>query len=182
MITSDADILIMPGLGDSPDDHWQSRWEKQLKTARRVMQDDWAHPMLDAWMQRLREAVDTATRPPVIIGHSLGALAVAHVSEDVAGKIKGAFLVTPPAASFVLQIGEIDPAFAAPITRKLRFPALLIASRDDPYSTYAESEALGASLGVEVVDAGASGHINADSGHGPWPEGLMRFAGFMKSL
>ena len=35
---------------------------------------------------------------------------------------------------------------------------------------------------VELVDAGASGHLNDESGHGPWPEGLMRFAGFLKSL
>src|SRR5260221_8770088 len=74
MLTSDADILIVPGLGDSPDDHWQSRWEQQLKTARRVAQDDWAHPMLAAWMRKLSDAVRSATKPPVIIGHSLGAL------------------------------------------------------------------------------------------------------------
>jgi uncharacterized protein len=182
MLTSDADILIVPGLGDSPDDHWQSRWEKQLKTARRVAQDDWAHPMFGAWMQKLAEAIRAATKPPVIIGHSLGALAVAHVPDEIAAKIKGAFLVTPPAPSFILQIAEIDPAFAVPITRKLPFPALLIASRDDPYSSYEESEALAATLGIDLVDAGLSGHLNIDSGHGPWPEGLMRFAGFMKTL
>ena len=33
-----------------------------------------------------------------------------------------------------------------------------------------------------IVAAGESGHINADSGHGPWPEGLMLFAGFIKTL
>jgi len=181
MITSDADILIMPGLGGSGEDHWQSRWEKQLKTARRVVQDDWAHPVLSAWQAKLSDAILAATRPPVIIAHSLGALTVAHVPEDVAA-IKGAFLVTPPAPRFVLQIAEIDPAFAAPVPRKLTFPALLIASRDDPYSSYEESEALAANLGIEIVDAGASGHINDNSGHGPWPEGLMRFAGFMKTL
>jgi predicted alpha/beta hydrolase family esterase len=182
MITSDADILILPGLGGSAEDHWQSRWEKQLKTARRVEQGDWHHPVLTVWMQKLREALHEATKPPVIIAHSLGALTVAHAAEDIAAEIKGAFLVTPPAASFLLKIAEIDPAFAAPVTRKLSFPAILIASRDDPYSTYEESEQLGAALGIEVVDAGASGHINRESGHGPWPEGLMRFAGFMKSL
>jgi predicted alpha/beta hydrolase family esterase len=182
MITSEADILIMPGLGGSGEDHWQSRWEKQLKTARRVDQDDWSHPTLRAWVANLSNAILTATRPPVIIAHSLGALAVAHIPDTSATKIKGAFLVTPPAPRFVLEIAEIDPAFAEPITHKLAFPALLIASRDDPYSTYEESEALAAQLGVEIVDAGASGHINHDSGHGPWPEGLMRFAGFMKTL
>ncbi|MFW8585524.1 alpha/beta hydrolase [Rhizobium beringeri] len=32
------------------------------------------------------------------------------------------------------------------------------------------------------VDAGESGHINADSGHGPWPEGTMVFAQFLGRL
>jgi len=182
MLTSDAEILIVPGLGGSGEEHWQSRWEKQLKTARRVVQENWAHPVLDAWVTTVSKAVMAAVRPPVIIAHSLGALAVAHVPEDVAAKIKGAFLVTPPAPLFILEIAEIDPAFAAPLTHKLTFPALLIASRDDPYASYEESEALAAKLGVEIVDAGLSGHINDESGHGPWPEGLMRFAGFMKTL
>jgi predicted alpha/beta hydrolase family esterase len=182
MLTSDADILIVPGLGGSGDDHWQSRWEKQLKTARRVVQDDWDHPTFSAWLGKLSAAIASAEKPPVIIAHSLGALTVAHVPEDVAAKIKGAFLVTPPAPRFILEIAEIDPAFVAPVTRKLAFPALLIASRDDPYSSYEESEALASALGIEIVDAGASGHLNMESGHGPWPEGLMRFAGFMKTL
>ena len=36
--------------------------------------------------------------------------------------------------------------------------------------------------GAAIADAGSSGHINVESGHGPWPEGLMRFAGFLKAL
>jgi predicted alpha/beta hydrolase family esterase len=59
---------------------------------------------------------------------------------------------------------------------------VLIASRDDSYSAYADSEALAQSWHVELVDAGESGHLNDESGHGPWPEGLMRFASFMRTL
>ncbi|HYD14828.1 MAG TPA: alpha/beta hydrolase, partial [Hyphomicrobium sp.] len=36
MKTSDVDILIVPGWSSSGPDHWQSRWERTLKTARRV--------------------------------------------------------------------------------------------------------------------------------------------------
>ena len=38
MKTSEADILIIPGWSSSGPDHWQTRWEKNLKTARRVEQ------------------------------------------------------------------------------------------------------------------------------------------------
>jgi len=182
MITADADILIVPGLGGSAEDHWQSRWERQLSSARRVPQTDWDHPKLADWLSNLVVALEQATKPPVIIGHSLGALTIAHLPEAMAAKVAGAMLVTPPARASVLQIAEIDPAFVDLPGRLLPFPALLVASRDDPYSTYEESEKLAAELGAELVDAGPSGHINLDSGHGPWPEGLMRFAGFMKKL
>jgi predicted alpha/beta hydrolase family esterase len=33
-----------------------------------------------------------------------------------------------------------------------------------------------------LIDAGESGHINSESGHGPWPEGSMVFAEFMTQL
>jgi uncharacterized protein len=58
----------------------------------------------------------------------------------------------------------------------------LIASRNDKHSTFADSEALAKALGAKLVDAGFSGHINVESGHGPWPEGVMCFAKFLKTL
>ena len=48
MKTSDVDIVIVPGWQDSGPEHWQSRWAKSLKTARRVVQDDWDNPNREA--------------------------------------------------------------------------------------------------------------------------------------
>ena len=36
--------------------------------------------------------------------------------------------------------------------------------------------------GATLVPAGDAGHIDAASGHGPWPEGLMRFGLFLSRL
>jgi predicted alpha/beta hydrolase family esterase len=33
-----------------------------------------------------------------------------------------------------------------------------------------------------VVDLRESGHVDPDSGHGPWPEGLMTFGKFLQTL
>ena len=33
-----------------------------------------------------------------------------------------------------------------------------------------------------LLDAGDAGHVDPGSGHGPWPEGLMRFAAFIARL
>jgi predicted alpha/beta hydrolase family esterase len=32
------------------------------------------------------------------------------------------------------------------------------------------------------VNAGTAGHINVDSGHGPWPMGMTLLRGFMHDL
>ena len=182
MRTSDVDIIIVPGLGGGSPDHWYSRWEQKLPTATRVAQEDWHHPDLDAWSAGLVAAVTASKKPVVLIGHSLGVITISHVADRIAERVVGAFLVTPPSASMLRTLQEVDPRFADIPQGALPFPAVLVASRDDAYASYVESEALAKAWAIELVDAGASGHLNDESGHGPWPEGLMRFAGFMKSL
>ena len=187
MRTSEAEILLIPGLGGSGPDHWQSRWEAKIPAVRRVVQADWEKPELDTWRDRIVEEVERAARPVVLVAHSLGVLAAVHAAPFLAkgescGKVKGGFLVAPPSAKVLAGLDALDPAFLAFSGEPLPFPSLVIASRDDPYSTFADSEDLARALGAELIDAGFSGHINSESGHGPWPEGVMRFAGFLKML
>ena len=39
-----------------------------------------------------------------------------------------------------------------------------------------------AAWGSDFVDAGFAGHINGETGYGPWPEGLTRFATLLKRV
>src|SRR4051794_2700815 len=97
MRTSECEILIVPGLTSSGPDHWQSRWQQKLSTARRVEQDDWERPQRDAWTARLVQAVEAAAKPVVLVAHSLGVVAVAHAAPSFRlGKVGGAFLVALP--------------------------------------------------------------------------------------
>ncbi|MGG2475503.1 alpha/beta hydrolase, partial [Rhizobium sp. BR5] len=64
----------------------------------------------------------------------------------------------------------------------LPFPTITIASRNDPFGTYEHADDIAAAWGSQLIDAGMSGHINAESGHGPWPEGGMVFAQFLSRL
>jgi predicted alpha/beta hydrolase family esterase len=183
MRSSDVDILIVPGLGSSGADHWQTRWQAKLSTARRVAQDDWETPRRDAWVARILEAIDAAARPVVIVAHSLGCIAVAHAAADFApGRVKGALLVAPPSARAIQAIAAIDPAFAPLPIDPLPFPSLLVASQTDPHASPLEAEEMAGRWGSHLLDAGDAGHINAESGHGPWPEGLIRFASFLSRL
>ena len=116
-------------------------------------------------------------------------IATVHAAQQLAqrnelddGKIAGGFFVAPPSEDRITSIAAIDPRFAPVPTAPLPFPTVLVASRDDPYSSFSEAEDMAYAWGSAIADAGLSGHINVASGYGPWPEGLMRFAGFLKNL
>lgn len=182
MRSSEADILFVPGAGALDADHWLTRWESRLATGR--LAADPAHCAdLAALRQSLAEALASASRPVVLIGHSFGALGIAHSAQAMpAGLVRGAFLVSPPSIRAVEAHPGVDPAFAPPPIDPLPFPSLLVASRDDPHAAYEEMETMALDWGAQIIDAGAAGHIDAQSGHGPWPEGLMRFAAFLARL
>jgi predicted alpha/beta hydrolase family esterase len=183
MKTSDTDILIVPGWSGSGPDHWQSRWEAKLATARRVEQEDWYKPTRDGWANRIVAAVRAATKPVVIVAHSAGCSAVAHAAEHLKPReVAGAFLVAPASERAKRAIPGMADDFAAIPHKPLPFKSVLIASATDPYCTLDEARELAQAWRSDFVEAGDSGHLNTESGHGPWPDGLLRFAGFMKSL
>ena len=185
MRSRDTTILIVPGLGDSGPGHWQSRWQAKLPTARRVEQVSWDRPARAPWLAAIRAALaDDAGRPLVAIAHSLGVIAlVAALTEGEAPPpIAGAFLVAPPSAVTVGSIAEIDPGFLPFPAAPLPCPSVLVASRTDPFGAFEECEGLALDWGSRLIDAGEAGHVNDASGHGPWPEGLMAFAGFLNRL
>lgn len=183
MKTSDADILIVPGLHGSGDDHWQSRWASKLSSARKIEQSNWTHPRLDDWVQTLHSEIEKCQKPVLLVGHSLGVPTIAHtIARHAPRQIAGAFLVAPPSEAATKVIEAIDEAFSPYPKMRLPFPAVLIASQNDPFITYEDAAKLAADWGAQLTDAGEAGHINAESGHGPWPEGLMRLADFLKTL
>ena len=183
MKLSEASILILPGRGNSSPDHWQSRWEAKLSSAHRVHQDEWERPTRAHWLARIGQAVKAAHKPVVFVTHSLGGIAAVWAArENFAERIAGAFIVAPPSDHRIAEADEIDNAFGPVPRSKLPFPAVVVASRNDPRATLAWSEAIASSWGAEFVDAGEAGHISADDGFGPWPEGLLRFGQFMRSL
>ncbi len=183
MKSSDTDILIIPGWSGSGPDHWQSRWEQKLSTARRVEQADWYKPSRHVWAERIVQEVRKATRPVVLVAHSAGCSAVAFAAEHLhPGEVAGAFLVAPASERAKRAVPGMGPDFMAHRREVLPFKSLVVGSRTDPYSTLEEARELAEAWGAEFVDAGDSGHINTESGHGPWPDGLLRFAGFLRGL
>ena len=167
--------------------HWQSRMLGKLSTARIVDQPDWLHTSQAVALAQIVKAVSEATRPIVFVAHSLGNLLVAQAvpaltAAGLIDRIKGAYLVAVPAARELSQLASVDPAFANIPRDPLPFPSVLVASSNDPFATLEEAADISAAWGSKLLEAGEQGHINTASGHGPWPEGMMSFAGFLSRL
>lgn len=182
MKVKDADIIIVPGYTNSGPTHWQSRWEEKLSTARRVEQAEWSKPVREDWTARVVEEVNKAERPVVLVAHSLGIPAVIHAIPEFRKRVAGGFFVAPPDVSNLAIRPKHLMTFGPYPRAPLPFPSLVIASRNDPYCSFDVAEDIAAAWGSQFIDAGESGHINSDSGHGPWPEGTMVFAQFLSRL
>lgn len=165
-------ILIVPGHGNSGPGHWQSLWEASLPGARRVEMPNWDFPDRYAWVEALEEAVRQAqeTAPPVLVAHSLGCLTVAHWADVSRLSAQAALLVCPPDVE-APHLAGIYPTFRPIPLRTLPFESRVVASRDDPYVAFERAQAFAEAWGSSFTDAGARGHLNAASGHGPWPQG-----------
>lgn len=183
MKISETDILLIPGYGKTLPGHWLLRWRDKMPTARVVKQAELHAPSRKDWLDTLVKEVEAAERPVVLVAHSLGCILVAHGAHALKDKIKGAYLVAPSDWDRDGLVAEFDGGDFKPIpTQPLPFHAHLVASRNDPYCDYERAQAFSKAWGATFQDAGEAGHINLECGHGPWPEGLMSFAHFMKRL
>lgn len=175
-------ILTVPGLANSGPGHWQTRWEQTLPDCRRVDLGLWDDPHRNTWVNKINLAVqraEAAGRPVVLVAHSLGCLAVAWWAEyerprtaAQGGPVIGALLVAPPDVE-ERPIDRRLTRFAPVPPSDLPFPSILVASRDDPYMPFGQARRLATTWGSRFADAGAVGHINAQSDLGDWAFGRL---------
>jgi predicted alpha/beta hydrolase family esterase len=154
-------VLVAPGLHNSGPAHWQSRWQRLYPGFERVEQARWDQPVLSRWSARLDAVLAQDARPTLIVAHSFGTLAAAHSLGRGAGQVAGVLLVGP-ADPDKFGVAELLPQDELPV------PSILVASTNDPWMTAAKAERWARRWGSEFVNAGALGHINAESGLGDW--------------
>ncbi|WP_439541655.1 RBBP9/YdeN family alpha/beta hydrolase [Hyphomicrobium sp.] len=157
--------LIIPGLNSSGLAHWQTWFETRLPDAVRVVQSDWKSADLPQWSSRVRREISRQKGPILIAAHSFGVLAAVQAAEDYRERIAGALLVAPADPD---KFGISDHLPQGPLS----FPTTIVASLNDPWLSIDKARRLAAQWGSTFIDIGAAGHINADTGFGPWPYGL----------
>jgi len=166
-----ATVLILPGIGNSDADHWQSLWENMNPSFIRVQQTDWDHPACDVWLAALEKFVSQSVENTVLVAHSLACALVAHWAVQTTCKIKGALLVAPPNSdgpNFPKKAVGFSPLPLKPFA----FPSIVVASTNDPYGNPGFAETCASAWGSRFVSIGAAGHINSTSGLGEWREGF----------
>ncbi len=177
MRIADVDLILIPewlALGEcsAPDDHdhWISRWQRNLSTAR-WLQENGVSPS-----QALIDQANETARPVVVITHGAGAAVLIDCAEALgATTVIGAFMVAP----------AVDwPRFSgtAPTPARLPFASVIIAADNQPDATPVQLADFARQVDGYFVPAGATYRIDSNSGHGPWPEGLMRLGWFLKRL
>lgn len=164
-------ILLVPGYQNSGPGHWQSLWEGTLRSARRVEMPNWDFPHRADWVEALDDAVAVCgSEPPLLVGHSLGCLAIVHWAAGSPREVRGALLAVPPDVERPDTLAVLRGF--GPIPRgTLPFPALVAASSDNPFMALDRARGLAADWGARFVDLGPCGHLNQASGHGEWPLG-----------
>ncbi|MBQ2260995.1 MAG: serine hydrolase family protein [Loktanella sp.] len=160
--------LLIPGIDGSPEPHWQAWWQKNDPMALTVHQDDWSDPFPEAWEAEVAGAV--MQHPgAILVAHSLGCLVVARLLATWPHlNVAGALLVAPvdPTLCHRLRRFRHTPRTAFPV------PVTVVASQNDPLLPFEDATGLADDWGATLVDLGPSGHINIESGFGPWAEGM----------
>lgn len=160
--------VIVPGWRNSGAGHWQTLWAQQLPRAVRVEQDDWLWPQREAWVTRIADTLRAQQGPIVLVAHSLGCIAAAHLPPESSACVLAALLVAPADPERRGPLADFAPV---PYHR-LPYPSILVASDNDPFCPLRLAGAYARAWGSELVRLPGAGHINTASGHGDWPLGL----------
>ncbi|MDR3426737.1 alpha/beta hydrolase [Silvimonas sp.] len=164
-------VLILPGISNSGPQHWQTLWENRFPNFKRVQQSEWEAPECADWIANLDQAIAACAEPPVLVGHSAACTLIGKWAEQHQRPVKGALLVAPSdteAASYPVEPTGFQPMSTA----KLPFPSIVVASSNDEYVTIERARQFSSNWGSDLVEIGAYGHINGNSGLGEWAQGL----------
>jgi uncharacterized protein len=170
-------VILVPGLGDSGPEHWQSLWQQQYPSFERVQQQNWETPAQEEWVEELNKAVQQhRLEQVVLVAHSLACIAVAFWAQKYNKRIKAALLVAPADTESPTFPEEATDFAPIPI-EKLPFKSIVVSSSNDEYISAKRAQQLANGWGSRYVNIGMAGHINSASGYGRWDEGLELLKG-----
>lgn len=168
-------VVIVPGLRDHVEDHWQTLLAAGLDKVRTVPPLEHDKLSLDARVAALDAVLADIDGPVVLVAHSAGVMITVHWAARHDRPVAGAILATPPDFTTDLPAGyparpDLDANGWNPVPRNpLPFPSIVAASTNDPLAAYDIVVDLARDWGSRLVDLGEVGHLNPAAGYGEWP-------------
>ena len=159
----------VPGLHNSDFDHWQSHLERSYPDQFiRIQQENWDQPDCQTWIDQIEDQLNGYEyKDLILIGHSIGCMAIVKWIEKYNHSIKGALFVAPSDSEKESYPEYIRGFIPIPI-RKLPFPSFLVASANDHVTSIDRSEKFASDWGSELIILQDAGHIESKSGFGEW--------------
>ena len=175
-IAATATVLIVPGMRDHVEQHWQTMLAARLPRVRSV--PPMGRTDLDCLTRvaAVEHEAQAIAGPIVIVAHSGGVQTVVQWARRTQRPVLGALLATPADFEVAMPagyptIGDLHANGWLPVPRgPLPFPAIVAASRNDPLASFSRVEDMAFAWGANLVDLGEVGHLNPASGYGPWPQ------------
>jgi predicted alpha/beta hydrolase family esterase len=158
-------VVIVPGLRNSDERHWQSLWQARLPNSKRIHVDDWSTPNLATWRAGIKAELDKLDQPAVLIAHSFGTLASAAIAAEFPEKIAALFLVAPADPDKFGIANDLPQDF-------LPVETYVISSSNDPWMTETKAAYWALLWGADYFRIKNVGHINSESHLGLWQEGV----------
>jgi predicted alpha/beta hydrolase family esterase len=181
----DRSFLLLHGLfNHRPPEHWQHWLAGELRaTGEQVVYPqlpDPDAPSFDAWRGALHDALAALDGGEQIVAcHSLSCLlwlrTAAERPSDAPPLVDRLLLVAPPSAAQVPPEGAdflLSPRDGDAVRRSVAGTIRVVHSDDDPYDPDGAGAAIAAAAGAQADLLLRAGHVNPDSGYGPWPSVL----------
>lgn len=173
-------LLIIPGLRDHVEAHWQTLLAAERADARIVAPLEQHKLSCAARVAAIEQALARIEGRVVLVAHSAGCMMVAHWARQAAPedlrRVQAALLVAPADLETTMPEGYpsvelLDRHGWLPLPRALLpFPSLVAASSNDPLAPLARTRGFARDWGSQLVELGPLGHVNPASGHGHWPQ------------
>ncbi len=170
-------ILIVPGLRDHVEEHWQTLLAARLTKVKTVAPLEQDKLSLEARVNAIQKAIEEIDGPIIVVAHSEGTVMMAHWAERFgSSQVQGVLFAVPPDLEKPMHaphpsLEQIRAHGWLPVPRRpLPFHSIVCASSNDPLADIDVVIEMARDWNSELVLLGRVGHLNPASGYGNWPQ------------
>ena len=133
-------------------------------------------PKVGEWVAKIAGAVGDSGEGCILVGHSLGCIAILRYLERAKKKVAGAVMIAGFAGKLGGEFSILDNFFAPPLdaarVKRMCPKIVAIFSDNDPYVPLSQEKVFREKLGAKTLVLHARGHFSSSEGTTKLPEAL----------